>query len=199
MASIPASNRQLKVIRFFSMPMLGDISAIEAARMVRTILADPDNAERWEKYVYLTGDVGSKSADPKPFEPDALAQVVLPPGWTSAEAERDYRQETAARLLKDGVPYDMLAVVFSGRFFVFTGRFEFGPRTRCQEAVVSRGGLVPDSNWVTHHVDYLVVGKRGSERWTHREYGWKIEAAVVERETHGKPAIIQEAYWRSFL
>jgi NAD-dependent DNA ligase len=198
MVTIPASNRQLKVIRFFEMPIPENMPAVEAARTIKALLVNPGNAERWDKYVYLTGDVSSESADPMPFDPAALARVVLPPGWTSQKAERKYREETAARLLKNGMPYDAPSiVVFKDRIFVFTGGCEFGIRTRCEEAVVSRGGQV--SNWVTHVVDYIVVGPRRSKLWSHRSYGSKIETAVVERSIHGKPTIITEKHWRSFL
>jgi len=201
MDTVPASNRQLKVIQFFGVPVPEDLSGVQAARMIRTILSEPGIAQRWDKYVYVTGDVGSESADLKPFDPAALAKVILPPGWSSAEAERDHRERIARPLLKDGVPYDAPPpdVIFPGRIFAFTGRCEFGTRTRCDQAVRSRGGLVPESNWVTHVVDYLVVGARGRDRWTHRNYGLKIETAVVERSIHGKPAIVTEEHWRSFL
>ncbi len=49
---------------------------------------------------------------------------------------------------------------------------------------------------ISHVLDYLVVGGKGSERWKRRAYGSKIEAAVVERSIHGKPAIITEQHWR---
>ena len=201
MATIPASNRQLKVMRFFEVPIPEEISMGQAGHMIGSILKDPGNQERWDKYVYLTHDLSSESADLKPFNPAALEVVVLPPGWSSAKAEREYREKIAARILKDGVPYDAPppVVVFRDRIFMFTGRCEFGTRTRCEQAVVSRGGQIPELNWVTHVVHYLVVGARGSERWKRSGYGSKIEAAVVERSIHGTPAIITEAHWRFFV
>jgi hypothetical protein len=200
MVTVPPGNRQLKVLRFFGVSIPDDISAGQAGHLIGGIMDVPANRERWDKYVYLTGDVGSESADFKPFDSAALGGVILPPGWSSAQAEREYREKIAGRLLKDGVPFDTPpVVVFRDRIFMFTGRCEFGTRTRCEQAVRSRGGVIPESNWLTHVIDYLVVGARGSERWKHRGYGWKIEAAVVERLTHGKPAIIAEDHWRSFL
>ncbi len=198
MATIPPSNRQLKVYRFFGMSVPEGLSSLQAARTIKALLADLGNMERWNKYIYLTDDLTSESPDLKPFDPAALARMDLPPGWTSQKAEQKYREETGAHLLKDGVPYDEPPiVVFKDRIFAFTGGCEFGTRTRCEDAVRSRDGEV--SSWVTHVVDYLVVGPRRSKLWSHRSYGSKIEAAVVERSIHRKPAIITEKHWRCFL
>lgn len=201
MAVVPASNRQLKVMRLFGMPIHNDTSAGQAGLAIRSLFADPANLERWNKYVYLTHDIGSESANLKLFDASALEGVVLPPGWTAARAEREHREAVAARILKRGALYDAPPpiVVFKDNVFLFTGRFTFGTRRRCERAVVDRGGLIPESDEVTHSVDYLVVGTRGSERWKHIGYGAKIEAAVVERNVHGKPAIIAEPHWYFFL
>ncbi len=189
---IPASNRQLKLMRLFGASVAGGISADEAKRAISNILADPANRARWDKYVFLTHDLTSESAHPKPFDPAALDGVVVPQGWYAARAEREYREEMAAKILKNNAPYDVPPppVVFRDRIFLFTGRFEFGARTLCEQAVLDRGGLIPESAQVSHVIDYLVVGAKGSDRWKRGAYGSKIEAAVVERDIHGKPAII---------
>jgi NAD-dependent DNA ligase len=107
----------------------------------------------------------------------------------------------AAKILKDSAPYDVPQppVVFQDRVFIFTGRFKFGTRVVCEQAVLDRNGLIPKSAQVSHVVDYLVVGAKGSEQWKHSGYGSKIEAAVVERSIHEKPAIITEEHWCSSL
>ncbi len=119
----------------------------------------------------------------------------------AAKAEREYREQTAARVLATRPLYDAQEppVLFEGRVFIFTGEFEFGTRTRCERAVRERGGVIPNIKEVSHVIDYLVVGSKGSERWKHETYGSKIEAAIVERHTHGKPAIITEGHWRAHL
>jgi NAD-dependent DNA ligase len=136
-----------------------------------------------------------------PFNSAALEAVILPEGYTAAKAEREFREQTATRILATRAVYDEPnPVLFDGRVSIFTGVFEFGTRERCEQAVRERGGLViPRDKEVSHLIDYLVVGSKGSTRWKHEEYGAKIEAAVVERHIHGKPAIIREAHWRAWL
>ncbi len=164
---IPASNRQLKFMRFFGASVSDGISAGDAKRAISNILADPANRERWDRYVFLTRDLTSESAYPKPFDHAALEGVVVPQGWYAARAEREYREEMAAKILKNNAPYDVPQppVVFRDRIFLFTGRFEFGARTLCERAVLARGGLIPESGQVSHVIDYLVVGMKGSDRW----------------------------------
>lgn len=167
-----------------------------------TIFADPAKKQRWHKYVYLTHDLDSRSSELKPFDPAALEAVVLPPDWTAAKAEREYREQMAAKILATRPLYDtpQPRVLFDGRVFMFTGVFEFGTRERCEQAVRERGGLVvPREKEVSYLIDYLVVGSKGSTRWKHEVYGAKIETAVVERHIHGKPAIINEEHWRACL
>ncbi len=194
-----ASNRQLKLMRFFGVPVAEGISADVARRVISDILADPANRERWDKYVCLTRDVSSESADLKPFNPASLEDVVVPQGWYAAKAEREYREEMAAKILESESLYDapQPVVVFKDRVFIFTGRFKFGTRLLCEQAVLDRGGLIPEPDQVSHALDYLVVGAKGSGQWKRGAYGSKIEAAVVERSIHGKPAIITEQHWRS--
>lgn len=201
MATVLASNRQLKVLRLFAVSVGERIPAGQAGVLVHNIFEDPAKRERWNKYVYLTHDVDSKSGHLKLFDTTALENVVLPPGWSAAKAEREYREQVATKILSDGALYDTPppAVIFLDRVFVFTGRFQFGTRERCEQAVLDHGGWIPESNEVTHAVDYLVVGTRGSERWKHRGWGSKIESAIVERSVHGRPAIVTEEHWHSFL
>lgn len=180
---IPPSNRLLKLLLFFGVPNASDLSADEAWEARAAIFADPAKKERWSKYVYLTHDVDSESPDLKPFDPVALEAVILPPDWSAARAEREYREQTAVRVLEHCPLYDtpQPPILFEGRVFLFTGKFDFATRTRCEQAVRERGGLVPEDKEVSHLIDYLVVGTKGSARWKHEAYGANIEAAVVER------------------
>ncbi len=197
----PPSNRLLKILLFFEVPNARDLSADEAWEVRSVIFADPAKKERWNKYVYLTSDVDSASSDLQPFDPATLEVVILPQGYTAAKAEREYREKSAARILENRLPYNKPEppVIFEDRVFIFTGGFEFGTRERCEKAVRERGGLVPRIEEVSHLIDYVVVGAKGSARWKHEGYGAKIEAAVVERHIHGKPAIITEKHWHMHL
>jgi NAD-dependent DNA ligase len=198
---IPASNRLLKLLKFFEVPDPSDMPADEAWENRAALFEDPANKERWNKYVYLTGDVSSKSPDLEPFDPIALESVTLPQDWSAARAEREYREQMAAKILQDRPLYDtpQPQIIFENRIFLFTGEFEFGTRTRCEQKVRQRGGVIPKNKEVSHVIDYLVVGAKGSAHWKHEMYGAKIEAAVVERHIHGKPVIITEEYWRAHM
>ena len=74
---VPAGNRQLKLMRFFGVPV-AEVSADVARRVISDILANPTNREQWDKYVYLTHDVSSESAYLKPFDSVALKGVAVP-------------------------------------------------------------------------------------------------------------------------
>src|SRR2546425_2299320 len=195
---IPASNRLLKLLKFLEVPDPSDMPADDAWEKRAALFEDPANKERWNKYVYLTHDVSSKSPDLEPFDPIDLEAVTLPQDWSAARAAREYREQMAAEILQDRPIYDtpQPPVLFEGRIFLFTGEFEFGTRTRCEQAVRERGGVIPKNKEVSHVIDYLVVGARGSAHWKRETYGAKIEAAVVERHIHRKPAIITEKHWR---
>jgi NAD-dependent DNA ligase len=198
---IPASNRQLKALRFFGLPVENAISTEAARREIARLLEREQDKLRWDKYVYLTRDFDSSSAELKDFDPEALSRVVLPEDWTATKAEREYREEMAARILETRAVYDepRMPMIFKDHVFLFTGKFTLGTRELCERIVRERGGLVPESDYILHTIDYLVVGNEGSQRWKRGTYGSKIEAAVVERQIHGKPTIVTEEHWKSNL
>ena len=83
------------------------------------------------------------------------------------------------------------------RTFVFTGRFVYGTRGTCEEAVRKVGGAV-DPN-VTKHTDYLIIGTFASRDWLQTSYGRKILKAVEYREKYSVPAIVSEQHWVAHL
>src|SRR5262245_45144590 len=60
-------------------------------------------------------------------------------------------------------------ILFRDRAFLFTGKFQFGLRSKCREAVVARGGRWEKS--MTRFVDYLVVAGAGD---VVREFSGKV-------------------------
>lgn len=90
-------------------------------------------------------------------------------------------------------------MLFEGKAFVFTGKFDFGTRKECQQTVIQRGGECPDMSFVSHNIDYLVIGEKGSPAWKRGSYGNKIESAIIARKEHGTPAIISELHWKNSL
>jgi hypothetical protein len=198
---IQASNRQLKLLRFFGLPVEHAISTEHAGIETTRLLQLGQNKLLWDKYVYLTQDFDSSTAELKNFDPTLLSHVVLPPDWTASKAEREYRERMAASILETRALYDepVPPVVFSDHAFLFTGRFNLGTRELCERVVRERGGLVPEQDYISHTIDYLVVGSVGSDRWKRPAYGSKIETAVVERQIHGTPSILTEEHWKSYL
>jgi len=85
-------------------------------------------------------------------------------------------------------------IVFAGKLFCFTGKFSFGKRADCVDAVESRGGFGDDD--VTKSLDYLVLGVGISKDWKHESYGRKIEKAQQYRDGGAnRPVIISEHDW----
>ncbi len=80
--------------------------------------------------------------------------------------------------------------------FCFTGKFLYGTRARCMEAVAVRGGIPVKTVW---RADYLVVGTVATQAWIHGAYGRKIEEAVDRRANGDVIRIIPEEHWVQFL
>ncbi|UEX77634.1 BRCT domain-containing protein [Sediminicurvatus halobius] len=84
-------------------------------------------------------------------------------------------------------------IMFEGRAFCFTGKFLFGPRQRCEEAVM-RLGATPIPR-VTKQLDYLVIGGLASRDWAHTSHGRKIEKAIDLREKGHQVILLEERDW----
>ena len=196
-----ASNRQKKLLRFFEVPFSASISAGAAGWEIAAIMSDEECRNRWRRYLFLTNDFDSDTDSLKPFDKAALQAVQIPVGWSSSEAFRHFRDELVDDILHDESPFDrpQPSVSFPKRTFIFTGKFAFGTRKACQDAVISRGGLAPDQKSVSHQIDYLVIGTEGSKAWRRGTYGNKIEDAILSRRDYGSPAIISEVHWVTAL
>ena len=89
-------------------------------------------------------------------------------------------------------------IVFNGNEFVFTGKFLFGTRTACEEAVIRRGGHV--KNYITLDANYLVIGTRSSPEWITENFGRKIQkAAEMALSGDFEISIIRETDWAMSL
>ncbi len=196
-----ASNRQKKLLRFFEVPFSANISAGAAGWEIATIMSNEECRERWHRYLFLTKDFDSDTDSLKPFDTAALQTVQIPDDWSSSAAFRQFRDELVDDILHDESPFDRPQpdVLFTKRTFMFTGKFAFGTRKTCQDAVISRGGSAPDQKSVSHLIDYLVIGAEGSKAWRRGTYGNKIEDAILSRRVYGSPAIISEGHWVAVL
>lgn len=165
------------------------------------LFADSQRFQLWRKYMFLTKDFGFDSENLLPFDRATLDKVQIPEDWHLSEALAQFSDELVARELHDSSPYDLPPppVVFPSRTFVFTGKFSYGTRSACQQAVTAKGGSSLDGSDVSHLVHYLVVGGDGSKAWKHGTYGNKIQTAILARREYGTPAIISEKHWAEAL
>lgn len=194
-----ASNRQRKVLKLLGVAFGDDLSISAASWEITRLFEDPANEDRWSRYVFRTQDFDVDSDELAPFDEDELANVQLPEGWDRTEAVTRFRSELVKAEMSDGSPFDipMPRIKFDGAEFVFTGRFEFGSRTACADAVEQRGGS--HAKRVSRSSSYLVVGTLGSPVWKNRNYGTKIEDAIILRREGGRLSIVSEQHWRQAL
>lgn len=106
-----------------------------------------------------------------------------------------FEETGAAEPEAPAVPGDAIdGISFAGKRFCFTGKFAFGTRKRCEEAVIALGGIADGD--VTKALDYLVLGCGVSKDWKHESYGRKIERAMSLREEGAsRPVIVAERDW----
>lgn len=196
-----ATNRQKKLLRFLGVPFDANISTGAAGWEIAGLLESEKNRDLWRRYLYLTKDFDSDTEQLMPYDEAAILAVEIPEDWSSSEAVSQFRSELAASEMADGSPFDLPQppVEFVSRQFMFTGKFAFGSRTKCQQAVIDRGGIAPTHKVVSRETDYLVVGNEGSNAWKRGAYGNKIEAAILAWREHGRPAIISEDHWLEYL
>jgi NAD-dependent DNA ligase len=96
----------------------------------------------------------------------------------------------ATRLPLDEPPPNLS---FQSHVFVFTGRFLFGTRARCEQAVCQRGGMCEGN--ITQRTNALVIGNLGSRDWIHTSFGRKIQKAVEYQRKGVRLSIVGEEHW----
>jgi NAD-dependent DNA ligase len=80
-----------------------------------------------------------------------------------------------------------------GKKFVFTGKFAFGPRKKCEEVTTRAGGVCAPK--VTNDTNYLVIGTFASRDWKETSYGTKIESAMDKQQRGQSVSVITEDLW----
>jgi NAD-dependent DNA ligase len=211
--SDPASNRQLKVLQFFGFSIDEHITKGVASRIITDLFRHHDKRSVWEKYVYLTGDVGQESPNLLPFDPAQIESTIVPDDWQPPRpfskqngSERPIRAsrhkgehtrhiQMALDILKEGIPFDdpVPVIEYGGRRFCFTGKFSLGTRQWCEDTVASKGGI-PVSNVITG-TNYLVVGGEVSHAWANEAFGRKIEKALVLKLEDNPISLVTEEEW----
>jgi NAD-dependent DNA ligase len=96
------------------------------------------------------------------------------------------------------LPVDTVETIhFQDAVFCLTGKFLYGPRRRCEDAITSRGGRIIDN--ITRDLDYLVIGTLSSRDWAQSSHGRKIEKAVEQKRQGQTLLILAEERWSQFL
>jgi len=194
-----ATNRQKKILKFFSINFHPLISKGAAGWEIGTILSNKDNADKWRRYLYLTKDFGYGADELLPFNKNDIETIVVPGDWDADKAVHEFYEEISAQIFASESPFDnpQPEIVFTDRAFCFTGKFDFGPRKACEELVKEKHGVL--AKGVSQDLDYLVIGTQGSPTWKRGKYGSKIEKAIFLRRELGKPAIVSEDHCFSYI
>lgn len=88
-------------------------------------------------------------------------------------------------------------IQFRRALFCLTGKFIYGARRKCEEAILGRGGQTSDT--VTKNLNYLVIGTLASRDWAHTSHGRKIERAVEFKQSGSPIVIVSEEIWTRHL
>jgi hypothetical protein len=75
---LPATNRQVKLLRFFGMSPDARLNRGTATSLITRILSEAENRKRWIQYKLLTEDIGDESAELRPFDRHQLTNVRIP-------------------------------------------------------------------------------------------------------------------------
>ena len=84
-------------------------------------------------------------------------------------------------------------ILFPNATFLFTGRFAFGTRSCCQNAIAPLGALTHKT--LRKDTLFLVVGLDGSRDWLHSTFGRKIQRALELRRMGSPIQIVAESHW----
>ena len=82
------------------------------------------------------------------------------------------------------------SVACEGKTFCLTGDFDYGDKGEVGESIESRGGVILGN--VTKKCDYVVLGARGSDRWSYGNYGSKVKKALELQDGGHHIQIVKE-------
>ena len=80
---------------------------------------------------------------------------------------------------------------FDGQVVCLTGDFDYGAKSEVISFIESQGGSVSSS--VTKKTTVVLMGNRGSDAWSHGNYGRKIEKALERKKAKNDIQIVKES------
>ena len=197
-----ASNRQLKLLKFFGEKQDVNVTSDLAHRIIsRNFLQKPYYRELWAKYKYLTGDEDYETSDLRPFDLEKLIDLELPEDWQKSGSGKNKGKiyDLVVDELKQGIPFEdpEPEIDFKSNDFVLSGIFLFGKKKKCYEEIIKKGGSI--SKNVTRNTRYLIIGGNPNPNWSNEGYGNKIEKAFYLKLSGAMISILSEAHWRNSL
>ncbi len=171
----------------------GVVTEPEAVLFGDWLAQHPDAVEQWPVNV-LKARLDRIFADGKVDERERRDLAQLLESIVGGEAGIVAGEDAATELPLDHPPPE---ITWPDSVFVFTGKFAFGPRAKCERHVVELGGLC--ERGVTRRTDYLVIGTFASRDWVQTSFGRKIEKAVRYRDKGVPVAIVAEDRWADAL
>lgn len=171
----------------------GDVNDAEARFLLDWLDRHPAIARAWpgSELAQALSRVMEEGADQSAAEGELLRVAAAMAGATTFDQPLEVGSGSTALPLDDPPP----AVVFPGKVFCFTGRFELAARAAAAEMTEALGGAVVKKP--TKKTSYLVIGAAGSRDWLHSTHGLKILRAMELRDQGVPLAIISELVWRA--
>lgn len=80
---------------------------------------------------------------------------------------------------------------FEDKVVCLTGDFDYGPKGKVTAYIEDHGGSVSSS--VTRKTTVVLMGNKGSDAWSHGNYGTKVEKALQRREARDDIMILKES------
>lgn len=171
----------------------GRLSANEAAQLQNWLQQNPLALE--DPMVGLLATRIGQLQQKAEFGPQAEGELKqLVENFVGGNMESSPPANKPTLLPVDQPPPD---VAFDNCIFCLTGKFEFGTRAKCEEAIARRGGICYDSP--VNELDYLVIGTLGNPNWLQSSYGSKIQWVVKMKAAGSRCKTITEEHWKRCL
>ncbi|GAB2913882.1 BRCT domain-containing protein [Paralcaligenes ginsengisoli] len=205
--SMRDANGQPRVLAFRS-EAVAERQIDELIGLVKGVLADGAICQEEVEFLYgwMTTNKGAADVWPAnvlyPRISDALSD-----GHMDADEEKEIMELLLAAVGGNTAPLHgqhsnsstlplckpVPVIEFEHHSFCFTGKFNSGTRTWCEEQVQLRGGI--SASGITKKLNYLVIGEIGSRDWLHSTYGLKINKAIEYRNSGTPLHIVSEQSW----
>lgn len=165
----------------------GVVSEREAHALNDWFRANPDALRVWPGHV-LSARLRKILEDGQIDEEERRDLFELLQATIGTQAEEQTNPTTS-------LPLDNPApsLSFAGQTYLFTGKFVYGTRTECHDAVVARGGQCITR--VNQQVNVFVIGCVGSRDWAHTSFGRKIEGIMRLKRKRLPINVVGEQHW----